>query len=230
MDHLNPGMKTAAIVPALNEESAIGKVVMAASGFVDKIIVVDNGSTDATAIRAREAGAVVVREERRGYGYACLRGIRETEGFDVLVFLDGDYSDFPEEVNSLLYPIFEGKSDLVIGSRLRGRREKGAMAFHAIAANVVLSLIVTVLSGRKVTDIGPFRAIRRSILTQLNMKERTYGWTLEMMVKASRRGFRIIEVPVNYRRRLGKSKVSGSIIASIKAFSLMIYTLRYFFF
>jgi glycosyltransferase involved in cell wall biosynthesis len=211
------GLKVAVIIPALNEEEAIGRVVKAIPPLASRVIVVDNGSTDRTAEKAREAGARVVREERKGYGYACLRGMKEAGDADVIVFLDGDCSDFPEEMALLIEPIAQGKADLVIGSRIRGRRERGALAPQALALRL--------LYGLRVTDIGPFRAIRSERLFSLNMKEGTYGWTLEMMVKAARRKQRVVEVPVSYRRRIGRSKVSGSLRASLKAVARMIYTI-----
>jgi glycosyltransferase involved in cell wall biosynthesis len=218
-------LKVAVIIPALNEEAAIGRVVGEISPLVARIIVVDNGSTDRTAERARMAGAHVVREERRGYGHACLRGMEEAGDANVIVFLDGDYSDFPEEMRLLVEPILAGEADLVIGSRIRGRREKGAMLPHALLANILLSLALRLLCGLKITDIGPFRAIGAGQLFSLNMQEGTYGWTLEMMIKAARRKLRVIEVPVSYRRRIGRSKVSGSLWGSLKAGARMIHTL-----
>jgi len=222
------GLRVAAIIPALNEEDAIGLVVRAIPPIASQVIVVDNGSTDRTADMAREAGARVVREERNGYGYACLRGMEEAGNADVIVFLDGDYSDFPEEMGLLIGPIAQGKADLVIGSRIRGRRERGALPPQAFVANSLFSLALRLLYGLRVTDIGPFRAIRADRLFSLNMKEGTYGWTLEMMAKAARRNLQLMEVPVSYRRRIGRSKVSGSLRANLKAVARMTYTiLRY---
>lgn len=220
-------LKIAVIVPALNEELAIGRVVREIPNLVTKAIVVDNGSTDGTAEQAREAGAHVVHEERRGYGYACLRGMEEASDTDVLVFLDGDYSDSPEEMGLLIEPIAAGDADLVVGSRIRGRREKGAMLPHSFVANILFSLALRLLYGLRVTDIGPFRAIRYDWLISLGMEDVTYGWTLEMMVKAAKRKLRVVEVPVSYRKRIGQSKVSGSLWASLKAVTKMIYTMRY---
>lgn len=192
---------------------------------MNKVIVVDNGSTDRTAELAREAGACVVREERRGYGYACLRGIKEASDAEVIVFLDGDYSDYSEEMGLLIEPIVAGEADLVIGSRIRGRRERGAMLPHSFAANILFSLALHLLYGLRVTDIGPFRAIRYDQLISLNMTEGTYGWTLEMMIKAAKRKLRVVEVPVSYRKRIGRSKVSGSLWESLKAGVKMIDTM-----
>lgn len=218
-------LKVAVIIPALNEEAAIGRVVRAIPPLASKVIIVDNGSTDQTAERAREAGACVVREERKGYGYACLRGMKEAGDADVIVFLDGDYSDFPEEMGLLVEPIAEGRADLVIGSRIRGRRERGALMPQSFIANILFSFLLRLLFGLKVTDIGPFRAIRSDQLLSLNMREGTYGWTLEMMAKAARRKLQVVEVPVSYRRRIGRSKVSGSLWVNLKASVQMIYTI-----
>jgi len=214
----------AVIIPALNEEESIGKVVRAIPRLASRTVVVDNGSTDRTAAAAREAGAMVVREERKGYGHACLRGMEEVRDADIIVFLDGDFSDFPEEMPLLVAPIAEGRADMVIGSRMRGRRQRAAMAPQSLVANAFFSWVLR-LYGMRVTDIGPFRAIRAQALFSLDMKEVTYGWTVEMMVKAARRHMRVVEVPVSYRRRLGRSKVSGSAIASLKAAARMTYTL-----
>lgn len=218
-------LKIVVIIPALNEEAAIGQVVREIPPLASNVIVVDNGSTDRTAERAREAGACVVREQRKGYGYACLRGMEETGDAEVIVFLDGDYSDFPEEMGLLIEPIAARDADLVIGSRIRGRREKGAMLPHSFAANILFSLALRLLCGLKVTDIGPFRAIKYDRLISLGMEEGTYGWTLEMMIKAAKRNLRVVEVPVSYRKRIGRSKVSGSLWESLKAGAKMIHTM-----
>ncbi len=210
-------MKVAVIIPALNEETAIGLVVRDALPFADKVIVADNGSTDHTAERARAAGAQVVHEARKGYGYACLRAMKEASDAEVVVFLDGDYSDRPEEMGRLIEPIANGEADLIIGSRIRGRREKGAMLPHALVANLLFSFALRRVYGLPVTDIGPFRAIRSDCLFSLDMHEGTFGWTLEMMIKAAKRNWRVVEVPVSYRKRIGRSKVSGSFVASLKA-------------
>ena len=223
-----PGPRVAVIIPALNEEESIGLVLRAIPPLAARVIVVDNGSTDRTAEEARGAGAIVVREERKGYGYACLRGMMEAGDADIVVFLDGDYSDFPEEMGLLIAPIAEDKADLVIGSRIRGRRERGALPPQSVVANIVFSRVLRLLFGLRVTDIGPFRAVRSDCLLSLDMREGTYGWTLEMMVKAARRSLRVVEVPVSYRRRIGRSKVTGSLRASLKAAARMTYTiLRY---
>jgi glycosyltransferase involved in cell wall biosynthesis len=212
------------IIPALNEAEAIPRVLAEIPAWVHKVVVVDNGSIDRTGELAAKAGALVVRENHRGYGYACLAGIEALNAADVVVFLDGDYSDYPVEMGRLLAPIIAGQADLVIGSRLAGRLEPGAMLWHAYLGNRLLSWLVRKIKGCQVTDIGPFRAITWDCLNALGMKEGRYGWTLEMMLKAANHGFRIVEVPVSYRPRLGRSKVSGSFHASLKASFVMLTT------
>ncbi|MGH7429579.1 MAG: glycosyltransferase family 2 protein, partial [Candidatus Methylomirabilaceae bacterium] len=204
-------MKVVAIIPALDEEGSIGQVVAAVPrNAVSEVIVVDNGSTDRTAEVAARNGAVVVREPRRGYGAACYAGVMAAPGADLLVFLDGDRSDVPEEVPLIVGPILRGDADLVIGSRLSGRREPGAMPPHALFGNRLASRVLRGLYGVRITDLGSFRAIRRRALLDLAMQERTFGWPVEMVAKAARRGYRIVEVPVSYRRRIGRSKVAGT--------------------
>lgn len=212
------------IVPALNEAQAIGCVLAEIPGWVRRVVVVDNGSTDETAGRARAAGARVVAEAQQGYGYACLAGMAASQSPDVVVFLDGDYSDYPAEMERLVAPINTGQADLVIGSRLAGQMQPGAMLWHAYLGNRLLSWMVSRIADCHVTDIGPFRAITWQCLTALDMKEGRYGWTLEMMLKAAAQGYRMVEVPVSYRPRLGQSKVSGRLGASIKASLIMLAT------
>lgn len=220
-----------AVIPARNEEQAIGKVVAGLPrDVVAQVIVVDNGSTDNTAAVARSAGALVVRETRQGYGRACAAGVAAAPGADVLLFLDGDYSDFPEEAPRILEPILSGAADLVIGSRLRGRRERGALAPHQLFGNRLVSILMRLLYGLQVTDLGPFRAIRAALLADLKMQEMTYGWPTEMMVKAARRRARVAEVPVSYRRRIGQSKISGTVRGSVLAtYYILGVTVRYAF-
>lgn len=212
------GSSIAAIIPAWNEERAIGKVLRGLPHeMLGDVIVVDNGSTDRTSVVAASLGARVVHESRRGYGHACLAGIAALREPDVVVFLDGDYSDFPEELPDVVSPILAGRSDLVIGSRLRGRRERGSMMPQAYLGNLVVTALMRMLFGFPYTDLGPFRAIRYNRLLELAMSERTFGWTVEMQVKAVSRGLAIKEVPVRYRPRIGKSKVSGTVAGTIKA-------------
>ena len=214
---MNPAANVAwvsVIIPALNEEEPIGDVVraVAATHIPREIIVVENGSTDATAQRACEGGAKVISEPRRGYGRACAAGIRSlSPECGVVVFLDGDGSDCPEFMNQLVFPIAAGKYDFVIGSRTRGQRERGSMNAQQIFAGRFAGWLLSILYGVRYTDMCPFRAIRREPLERLGMGEKTYGWNLEMQMRAARSGLRILEVPVNHRCRAGgKSKVSGT--------------------
>ncbi len=211
-------MKIAAIIPALNEEEAIGQVVSAVPrDVVSEVIVVDNGSTDRTAEVARAAGAMVVPQPECGYGAACHAGLMAADGADLLVFLDGDRSDVPQEMPLVLGPIIQGRADLVIGSRLAGRREPGAMPPHALFGNWLAGKVLRALYRVRITDLGSFRAIRRTALLDLGMQERTFGWPVEMIAKAARRGYRVVEVPVSYRRRIGRSKVAGTVKGSVLA-------------
>jgi glycosyltransferase involved in cell wall biosynthesis len=216
------------IIPALNEEEPIAGVVreVAATRIPADIIVVDNGSTDQTAERAREAGARVVTAPR-GYGRACIAGVRAlSPGCDIVVFLDGDGSDCPEFMNQLIDPIVAGTHDFVIGSRTRGQREAGSMNLQQILAGRIAGLILQLLYGVRYTDMCPFRAIRRSALAGLAMREQTYGWNLEMQMKAARAGLRILEIPVNHRRRAGgESKVSGTLCGTVVGGARIVVTL-----
>jgi len=218
-----------AIIPARNEEGAIGKVVAALPrDLVRRVIVVDNGSTDRTADVARAAGATVVPLTQPGYGRACATGVAAAGDAEIILFLDGDYSDFPEEAPLLLAPILANEADLVIGSRLRGRREPGALPPHQLFGNWLVSGLMRLLYGVQVTDLGPFRAIRAELLASLAMEQMTYGWPSEMMVKSARRGARIAEVPVSYRKRIGRSKISGTVRGTILAtYYIFGVTLRY---
>ena len=208
--------KISVIIPALNEEEAIGKVIKDIPEHVNEIIVVDNGSTDNTAKISREAGARVVFEKRKGYGYACLAGISAVKDPDIVVFLDGDYSDYPEDIDLLINPIIEEGYDFVVGSRIK-RLEEGAMPFYAIFANLFFGFLIKLFYGVKFTDLGPFRAIKYDRLLELDMQDKTYGWTVEMQIKAIKKNFKIKEVDVRYKRRLGKSKITGSLTVSVKA-------------
>lgn len=210
-----PGV--AVIIPAVDEEDAIGLVIAEIPPLATDVIVVDNGSRDRTAERARGAGARVVHEPRRGYGQACLTGIAAAGGADVIVFLDGDHSDHPAQMDALVAPILSGDADLVIGSRVRGRSEKGAHPWHAVIGTRACVMLMNALIGTRATDLGPFRAISRSGLLALEMRDRDYGWTVEMQVKAHRRGLRVVEVPVDYRPRIGTSKISGTVGGTVRA-------------
>jgi glycosyltransferase involved in cell wall biosynthesis len=217
------------VIPALNEEEPIAAVVRECldTKIPREVIVVDNGSTDRTAECARQAGARVISEPRHGYGRACMAGVRalsaETE---VVVFLDGDGSDCPEFMNQLFDPIAAGTYDFVIGSRTRGQRDPGSMNFQQIFSGRLAGLLTSILYGVRYTDMCPFRAIRRSSLENLGMKEQTYGWNIEMQMKAARAGLRILEVPVNHRRRSGgQSKVSGTLRGTFVAGARIITTM-----
>jgi glycosyltransferase involved in cell wall biosynthesis len=212
----------AVIIPAFNEADSITKVLDdIPKGLVSEVVVVDNNSTDATSEKARQAGATVLSEPRQGYGFACLKGVdylkSRSKNPDIVVFLDADYSDYPEEMASLLTPIIEQDCDLVIGARSPGKRGKGAMPPHQPLGNWLAITLIRLIHGVKFTDLGPFRAIKFDKLIGLDMKDRTYGWPIEMQLKAVKQGLRIGEVPVSYRARIGKSKVSGSVKGSILA-------------
>jgi glycosyltransferase involved in cell wall biosynthesis len=219
----------AVIIPALNEEEPIAAVVRdcLATGLPREVIVVDNGSRDRTAERALDAGAKVVSEPTPGYGRACAAGVRASSPEnDILVFLDGDGSDCPEFMPQLVEPIQRGEQDFVIGSRTRGQREPGSMNFQQVFAGRVAGWLLQLLYGVRYTDMCPFRAIRRSALETLGMSEPTYGWNLEMQMRAARARLRVLEVPVNHRCRTGgESKVSGSLRGTFVAGTRIIATL-----
>ena len=213
-------MSVCVIIPALNEEETIADVVgNVPREIAGEIIVVDNGSDDRTAERAREAGARVIAEPRRGYGRACAAGVRALRpDCEIVVFLDGDGSDCPELMDRLVQPIIDGRYDFVIGSRTRGERESGSLNFQQVFAGRVAGLLLSWLYGVRYTDMCPFRAIRCDALAGLGMREETYGWNLEMQMRAARAGLRVLEVPVNHRRRAGgKSKVSGTLRGTLLA-------------
>ncbi|RJQ74316.1 MAG: glycosyltransferase family 2 protein [Desulfobacteraceae bacterium] len=218
-------MKVSVIIPAYNEEAAIGSVVRAVPRhLVQEVIVVDNGSTDATAAEAQSAGARIVREPFKGYGAACRAGLKACGTADVVVFLDGDTSDDPAELPLVLKPIEEGLADFVIGSRLAGAfLDPNSMPCHARMGNRFVALLLNRAYGLRITDIGSFRALRAQLLLSLQMEQMTYGWPVEMLVKAAQRGARIAEVPVSYRRRIGVSKVSGTIRGSVLAAYYMLW-------
>ena len=222
--------KTTVIIPALNEAGNIRQLVQEVQSTTPvDVIVVDNGSTDSTAEDANAAGAQVILEARRGYGYACAAGVAAVKDSDVLVFMDGDYSFSPSDLPALLAPIMENRADLVLGSRARGHIAQGAMPPHQRFGNWLVSRLMNLIYGLSITDLGPYRAVRRSLLMQLDMKEMTYGWPTEMIVKSARRKARIVEVPVSYHnRRFGQSKVSGTVRGTIlAAWFILGVTFRY---
>ncbi len=220
------------IIPAFNEERSIGLVLGdIPSALVREVIVCNNASTDATARRAREAGATVVDQPRKGYGSACLRGMEhirrrpDSAQPDIVVFLDADYSDHPEQLPELIRPIVEEGYDLVIGSRALGERERGSMTVPQVFGNWLATTLLYRLYGYRFTDLGPFRAVRWQRLLELDMRDPDFGWTVEMQVKAARRGLRCTEVPVRYRRRVGVSKVSGTIRGTVLAGYKILWTI-----
>ena len=220
------------ITPALNEEKAIASVIRdVPKDSIRHFIVCDNGSTDRTAEIARSMGALVVHEPERGYGAACLKGIAYLNNLpideqpDIVVFIDADYSDFPEEIPELVRPIQEGKADLVIGSRVLGNADRGSLTFVQRFGNALATLLIRLIYGYQFTDLGPFRAIRFKTLLELGMKDRNFGWTVEMQIRAAKLKISATEIPVNYKNRIGKSKVSGTVKGSILAGYKIIYTI-----
>lgn len=210
------------IIPAFNEENGIGQVIAEIpKHLVSEIIVVNNNSTDNTELVAMQAGATVLREPTPGYGRACLKGIAYLQNKvtkpHIVVFLDADHSDYPEEMSELIKPILENNFDLVIGSRALGNKEKGSMTPQQIFGNWLATRLLKLLYNVNFTDLGPFRAIRYESLLALNMQDKTYGWTVEMQVKAAKQKMKCIEVPVRYRKRIGFSKISGTVKGTVLA-------------
>jgi len=218
--------KVSVLIPAHNEEASIGLVIgEIPKDLVDEIVVADNASTDRTGEVAREAGALVVEEPRPGYGAACLAAMAAMSHPDIVVFLDGDHSDYPEEISFLLEPILENQADLVIGSRTLGQVEKGALTPQQRYGNALATNLIRLLFRVRFTDLGPFRAIRGDALERIGMVDRDYGWTVEMQVKAARLGLRCVEVPVRYRKRIGTSKISGTLSGTLKAGTKILWTI-----
>lgn len=209
------------IIPALNESAAISKVIGDIPDFVQEIIVVDNGSTDTTAEMAKNAGATVLYESKKGYGNACLKGLdylkNSDQKTDIVVFLDGDYSDYPEQMSDVIAPITDNNMDFVLGSRKKNLSEKGAMQPQQRFGNWLATRLMTLFFNSEFTDLGPFRAIKYEVLNSLDMRDQTYGWTVEMQLKILKQKFTYCEIPVKYRNRIGVSKVSGTLKGTIFA-------------
>jgi len=216
------------IIPAFNEENAVGKVISEIpKDLVSEVVVVNNASTDQTESQAKKHGATVLDQPKQGYGYACLKGIEylTSDPPHIVVFLDADYSDYPEEMYGLVKPILEDQYDLVIGSRALGHRQGGSMTPQQIFGNLLATSLLKLFYGATFRDLGPFRAIKYSSLMELKMQDQTYGWTVEMQLKASKQGLRCTEVPVNYRQRVGKSKVSGTVKGTVMAGYKILWTI-----
>jgi len=213
--------KIKVIIPAFNEEGSIHKVVHDIPSIVDEVVVVSNNSTDNTELVAKKAGATVLLETRKGYGYACLKGMdyvaQQESKPDIIVFLDGDYSDYPEQLTELVEPIIKNNIDLVIGARVKELRESGSMTPQQIFGNNLATTLMRFMFAAKFTDLGPFRAIKYQKLLDLQMEDKTYGWTVEMQLKALKQKLSYVEIPMKYRNRIGVSKVSGTVKGSIMA-------------
>ena len=209
------------IIPAYNEQNSIANVISDIPNVVDEIIVISNNSTDNTEENAKKAGATVLKEERRGYGYACLKGMDYISKQDlkptIVVFLDGDYSDYPEQLTEIIQPIIKDDIDFVIGARAEELRENGSMTPQQVFGNWLATKLMTLFFSAKFTDLGPFRAVKYDKLLSLNMEDKTYGWTVEMQLKILKQKFSYIEIPVRYRNRIGTSKVSGTLKGSVLA-------------
>lgn len=209
------------IIPVYNEASSIGKVLADIPSEVNEVIVVNNGSTDTTVAQAQKGNATVLHEDRKGYGYACLKGMEyivgKNEKPSIVVFLDGDYSDYPEELTKIIAPILEDSVDMVIGARVKELRESGSMTVPQIFGNWLATSLMWLFFGSTFTDLGPFRAIKYDKLLALNMEDKTYGWTVEMQLKVLKKKYNYREIPVKYRNRIGVSKVSGTVKGAIFA-------------
>lgn len=211
--------RTTVIIPAVDEEDSIGRVLGDLPWpEIDEVIVVDNGSEDRTPERAAAAGARVIHESVRGYGSACLAGLAAlSDECSIVAFLDGDYSDYPEEMSDVLQPIVRGNADLVIGSRMNAGCERGALLPQAVLGNKLATFLIELLYGYRYTDLGPFRAITREALDRIQMVDRDFGWTVEMQIKALEHGLRVAEIPVRYRKRVGQSKITGTLSGTFLA-------------
>ncbi len=221
-------MSNVVIIPAYNEEKSIAKVIKnIPRNIISEVIVVNNNSTDNTAAEALNAGATVIEEPFQGYGAACLKGIDyiKNKNPDVVVFMDGDYSDYPEEIPLVLNPIVNENYDFVLGSRILGKREKGALPVQSRMGSLVAGFLIRLFWNVNYTDLGPFRAIKYSSLLKLNMEDKWYGWTVEMQIRAAKHKLKILEVPVSYRKRIGKSKVTGTFKGTVLASVIILKTI-----
>ncbi len=209
------------IIPAYNEQDSIANVINDIPNIVDEVIVVNNNSTDNTEINAKNAGATILSETRKGYGYACLKGMdyinKQKNKPNIIVFLDGDYSDYPEQLTEIIHPIVKDNIDFVVGARVKEFRETGAMTPQQVFGNWLATFLMKLFFGAKFSDLGPFRAIKYNKLLALNMEDKTYGWTVEMQLKVLKQKMSYIEIPVKYRNRIGVSKVSGTVKGTIFA-------------
>ena len=224
-------MRVSVIIPTHNEAQAVERVLAdLPSDLTTEVIVVDSNSNDGTPEIVASMGARVVHEPRRGYGRACLAGLATANSPDVVVFLDGDYSDRPSELPILLAPITEGRADITLGSRLRGQRAPGALPWHQVFGNRLAASLIRIFYGLKISDLGPFRAARADVLRALALEETTYGWAVEMILKGALAGFRVVEVPVSYYPRIGKSKISGTLKGTVgAAWFILSLIMRYYF-
>lgn len=224
-------MRVSVIIPTHNEAQAIGRVLAdIPSDLATEVIVVDSNSTDGTPDIAARLGARVIHESRRGYGRACLTGLAAAAAPDIAVFVDGDYSDRPAELPLLLAPIIEGRADIVLGSRLRNRRVAGSLPWHQAFGNRLAASLIRLIYGVEISDLGPFRAARVEVLRELVLEEATYGWAVEMILKGALNGYRIVEVPVSYHPRIGKSKISGTVKGTAgAAWFILSRIVRYYF-
>jgi len=224
-------VRVSVIIPTHNEVQAIGRVLAdLPSALVTEVIVVDSNSTDGTSDLARSMGAEVIQEPRRGYGRACLTGLANAKNPDVVVFLDGDYSDRPSELPVVLTPILEGRADITLGSRLQDRRSAAALPWHQVLGNRLAASLIRLLYGLQISDLGPFRAARAEVLSALALEQTTYGWAVEMILKGALAGFRVVEVPVSYHPRIGKSKISGTLKGTMGAgWFILSLIVRYYF-
>lgn len=224
------GQRSVALIPALNEERSIGIVVGSIIRDVDRVIVVDNGSSDRTIDIARDAGAIVVHQHERGYGAACLRGLDDlrSDPPDIVLFMDGDASDHPDDARRIIEYVASGEADFCLGSRVLGTAERGALTPQQRFGNWLATHLIAMRWGVRYTDLGPLRAVRWDTLQHFCMCDRTWGWTVEMQIKAARDGVRFLEVPVRYRKRIGVSKISGTVMGSIRAgYKIIATILRY---